>query len=163
MQASPFRHASHPLSQNEADAIIRAARDYAAAEIGKAKAAADKESASKIAAAKAKLDAELKAAVAALESQRASSMSSLDKEVTKLVRGCSPRALFRVLIRVLAVGDDCEQGPSYKVGSLSLQYDDIRTARRCGGAGTTHSSDRLSHSTTTDRTNRRNGSIAPLS
>ena len=88
-----FRHTSHPSSQNEADAIIRAARDDAAAEIGKAKAAADKESATKIAAAKAKLDAELKAAVAALEAQRASSMSSLDKEVTKLVRGCSARAL----------------------------------------------------------------------
>ena len=109
MQASPFRQASHPLSQNEADAIIRAARDDAAAEIGKAKAAADKESASKIAAAKAKLDAELKAAVAALESQRASSMSSLDKEVTKLVRA-SCVALSSWSLTLLSVGDDCEEG-----------------------------------------------------
>jgi len=68
----------------EADGIIRSARDDAAAEISKAKTAADKESAAKIAAAKAKLDAELKSATAALEAQRASSMASLDTEVNKL-------------------------------------------------------------------------------
>lgn len=69
---------------NEADSIIRAARDEAAAEIAQAKAAAESESAQKIAAAKAKLDAELKSAVAALEQQRAASMASIEAEVNKL-------------------------------------------------------------------------------
>ena len=68
----------------EADAIIKAARDEAASEIGKAKAAAEEEAAQKVAAAKAKLDAELKSATAALEQQRAASMKSFDAEVGKL-------------------------------------------------------------------------------
>jgi F-type H+-transporting ATPase subunit b len=68
----------------EADGIIRAARDEAAAEIAKAKDEAEKESSQKIGAAKAKLDAELKSAVSALEQQRAASMASIDTEVNKL-------------------------------------------------------------------------------
>jgi len=68
----------------EADGIIRAARDEAAAAVRKAKEAADADSANKISAAKAKLDAELKSAAMALEQQRNASMASLDAEVAKL-------------------------------------------------------------------------------
>jgi len=71
----------------EADGIIAAARNDAAAAIAAAKAQADKESAEKVAVAKSKLDAELKAASAALEAQRVASMASLDAEVAKLSDG----------------------------------------------------------------------------
>jgi aminopeptidase N len=98
-RASSLHAADLLAAQSEADGIIRAARDDAANEIAKAKAAADKESAAKIAAAKAKLDAELKTAIAALEAQRNASLQSLDAEVNKLLRyitrarWCRPRPL----------------------------------------------------------------------
>jgi len=68
----------------EADGIIREARNDAGAVIQKAKNEADAESAKRVATAKAKLDAELKAAITALNAQRTASLAGVDAEVTKL-------------------------------------------------------------------------------